>query len=416
MSSRSPRAAKSVRRLRCILIASVALGLAAPVYAQTAADLFDAAELHDIWIHINARDWDTLRATYTANTFYPCDVEWRGVKVRNAGCRSRGTGSRNGIKPGLRVDFNQYVTGQEFLGLEAIVLDNLWQDPSMIKERLSMRLFERLGRPAPREAHAKLYVGSSREYVGVYAVVEEIDEVFVQRHFARRDAYLYEYRWMDEYHFEDLGPDLEPYAARFEPRMRVRDSMFSLYTPIRDLIYAINNAPDEGLEAALAPFLDVRALLAHLAVENYLAEWDGLVGYSGLANFYLYRPDDGTFQPVVWDKDNTFAWLHMPPWHNFETNVLTRKVLLDPALRRVYLQALLDTAAAAADLEKEALDAYDQIRTAALEDPLKPYSNEQFEKAVDDVRQFARERGAIVRAFLQQLASMAHTAARVRRP
>lgn len=39
----------------------------------------------------------------------------------------------------------------------------------------------------------------------------------------------------------------------------------------------------------------------------------------------------------------------------------------------------------------------------ALDDPLKPYSNEQFEDAVDEVRYFARARGDIVRAFLRQL-------------
>ena len=41
-------------------------------------------------------------------------------------------------KPALRIDFNRYVAGQEFLGLKSLALDNLWQDPSMIRERLAM--------------------------------------------------------------------------------------------------------------------------------------------------------------------------------------------------------------------------------------------------------------------------------------
>lgn len=393
------------RPLRCTLAVAIVVALAVPAAAATADDLFDAAELHDIWIHINARDWAQLRATFQENTYYPCDVEWRDIKVRNAGCRSRGLGSRSGIKPGLRVDFNHYVTAQAFLGLESIVLDNLTQDPSMIKERLSMRVFERLGLPAPREAHARIYVGSQRESAGVYAVVEEIDGQFLQRWFGQRDGHLYEYRWIDEYRFEDLGGALEAYAARFEPRTHERDSMSSLYAPIRDLVRVINDADIGDLERALSPYLDIRALVVHLAAENYLSEWDGLLGYAGLDNFYLYRfAQTGLSQLLVWDKDRTFSWLNMPPSHNVDTNVLTRKIWAVPDLRLAYLQALLNAAEAGDRLEQEAIRAYEQIRVAAIDDPLKPYSNEEFEQEVEDVKRFARERGNVVRRFVRQLA------------
>ena len=118
-----------------------------------ADELFDDSQVHDIWIHINARDWAQLRASYQENTYYPADIEWRGVKVRNAGIRVRGRTSRSPEKPGLRIDFNRYVAGQEFLGLKSLALDNLWQDPSMIRERLAMLVFDRMGLPAPRETH-----------------------------------------------------------------------------------------------------------------------------------------------------------------------------------------------------------------------------------------------------------------------
>lgn len=387
-----------------LLALLLVIAAAPPAAALTSDDLFDDGELQEIWVHINARDWTELRANFMENTFYPCDIEWRDFKVRNAGCRSRGTGTRNGIKPGIRIDFNHYVAGQTFLGLEGAVLDNLWQDPSMIRERLAMRLFDRLGLSAPREAHARLYVGSARTYVGVYAIVEEIDEVFLQRQFGHDDGYLYEYRWKDEYRFEDLGSDLEPYAERFEPRTHLRESMFSLYAPIRDLVRAINDAREDDPDFTVGPHLDLHALVTLLAAENYLAEWDGVLGYAGLDNFYLHRAAaGGPFQVLGWDKDSTFAWLHMPPWHNFDTNLLSRAVWADRGLRAMYLDALLDAVAAAGDLDKEALRAYDQIRPAALEDPLVPYSAEQFEEAVADVVRFTRERGAIVRAFVQQL-------------
>ena len=168
-------------------------------------------------------------------------------------------------------------------------------------------------------------------------------------------GYLYEYRWQDEYRFEDLGDDLAPYAARFEPRTRREDAPAALYGPIREMIRAIASASPDDLEAALAPHLDVRGFLRHAAVENYLSEWDGLVGYAGLDNFYLYRPREGhPAQLIAWDKDMTFLWPQMPPAHNLDGNVLTWKAWRVPELRSFYLESLLEAAAAADTLAPDA--------------------------------------------------------------
>jgi hypothetical protein len=51
-------------------------------------------------------------------------------------------------KPAFRVDFNRFTTGQQFLGLKAIVLDNVWQDGSFVAERTAMAFFERMGQAA----------------------------------------------------------------------------------------------------------------------------------------------------------------------------------------------------------------------------------------------------------------------------
>src|SRR6266849_7474771 len=74
----------------------------APVPAPDPADpFFDDSVLHDIFITINSRDWSSLKAHFLENTYYPSDFKWKDVTVRNIGIRSRGTGSRSGVKPGL---------------------------------------------------------------------------------------------------------------------------------------------------------------------------------------------------------------------------------------------------------------------------------------------------------------------------
>lgn len=276
----------------------------------------------------------------------------------------------------------------------------------MIRERVSMRLFERMGLPAPRESHARLYVGSGRDYAGLYAVVEDINEAFLQRTFGGSGGYLYEYRWKDEYYLGDLGSDLASYALRFEPRTHETDSMFDLFAPIRDMIRAIAETSPQALDTDVSPHLDVRQFLTHLATENFLGEWDGLLGYAGINNFYLYRPAaTAPAQVIAWDRDNAFTFLQMPPWHNVERNALAAKAWAEPGLRRFYLQQLLNAAAAAVPLFETEIGAeYAQIRDATLEDRVKPATDSEFEQAVDGLMSFGAARPAIVRGFVAKLA------------
>src|SRR4029453_6125112 len=124
-----------------------------PQTGSNADAFFDDTVLHEIRLTINTRDWQSLKDNYLDNPYYPCDLRWRDHVVRNIGIRSRGTGSRSGIKPGLRVDFDLYVTDQKVLALKSVVFGNTTEDPSNMHERLSMLLFRKMNLLAPREAH-----------------------------------------------------------------------------------------------------------------------------------------------------------------------------------------------------------------------------------------------------------------------
>jgi spore coat protein CotH len=392
-----------IRRIGAV-IACVAVGVAVSdaQVRPSADDLFDGSTLHDVWIHINSRDWAQLRATPEADTYYPCDFEWRALEAYNAGCRSRGNYTRNGIKPGLRVEFEHYVTGQTFLGLTSLVLDNFWQDPSMLKERIVMQLFQRMGVPSSREAHARLYIGPARDYVGVYALVEDVNEQFLVRQFGGCGGHPYEYQWQGPYGFEDLGPNLDGYAALFEAKNHEQESTFALYAPIRDLIGAITGAGPERLEQDLDSYLDVRTFLRHAAVENFVSEWDGLLGTWGLNNFYLYRPPGSTRSVLVpWDQDNSFVWLEMPPWNNVETNVLMSKAWESPPLQAFYLQQLMAVSGLSDWMLEEVGRESSLIRDAALADPLKNSTNEEFDEAVRQLAVYAQQRTGIIREYVR---------------
>ena len=391
------------------------------VAAQASVDaLLDGSTLNDVWLHVNARDWQDLHTHYLDDTYYPVDFEWQGTRIRNSGIRVRGNATRNDHKPSFRIDFNRYVDGQDFFGLKAIVLNNQWHDQSMLHDRLSMLVFRRMGIPAPRQAHIRLFVGAGREFAGVYTISEEVSKTFLQENFGEDNGYLYEFhKQADEvYGLQDPGPNLNWFIPRFEPKTHETDSVANLYLPVRSLIQAINDAPQDDLESQLGEYLDVNTFITELAIQNFMAQTDGLVGGVGMNNFYLYRFAGKRLSLLIpWDQDNSFNALEdMPPSYGMNRNVLANKIWSEPKYRAIYLSKLLEVAdsvsGAGGWLETEASREYLQIRDAAHADPLTPYANALFDAANAFVQRFARERGDIVRADVRSAATQALTTRR----
>jgi spore coat protein CotH len=379
-------------------VALLAAG-AASADGQTVDGLFDPQQLQELRVFINARDLADLRNHYAENTYYPVDVHWGRLRVRNAGIRSRGLGSRNPSKLGLHVEFGYYVSGQQFLGLRSIELDNLWQDPSMLREYAAMALFARMGQPAPREAFTRLYI--NEVYQGVYGIVETVDSGYLRRTLGDDNGFLFEYHWIDRYEFTDMSADLAAIRARFERRTHQTDSMQAAYAPVTEMIRAINT-DGANWRASVEPYVDVRQFLAHVAIEQFLSELDGLTGYEGLNNFYLFRPAGSSrHQFLPWDRDHAFQDVASPIFQRAERNELLRRALAFEDLRTYYMSVLEECAGAAERdqwLEQTVVRAAALISTAAAEDPLKPYDDATRAAALEHLVEFARTRPAVVRA------------------
>jgi spore coat protein CotH len=376
------------------------------VGAQTASTLFDDSVLHTLQIAMHSRDWDRLRSSYLENDYYPADLTWNGLRVTNVGVRSRGRFSRSGVKPGLEIDFARYNTRGQFLGLPALVLDNLIPDKSMIRDHVAMAFLRRFGVPASREAFAMVFVNG--QYVGLYAMVEEVDSVFAQRTLGDANGALFEYRWLRPYYGEYLGDELDLYRPLFEPRAREHDSVFDLYDPIRELFRAIND-PAESFRDAVGMRLDLAATLRLVAADVLLAEADGIVSFAGMNNFYLHRHSTTQrHQFLPWDKDYAlFQWNYpITDGTSASAHALIRRALEDPELRGLYTSFLVEAVKSATDadwLGQEARRAYEQIREAVLADPVKPYTNEEFEAEVAVVIDVTRRRPAFVLSEVQRL-------------
>jgi spore coat protein CotH len=377
----------------CLLVV-----LASPAMAQDG--VFDRSVLHDLQLTMNARDLRTLREHFTDNTYYPADVQWRNERVRNIGVRSRGLGSRNGLKLGLRLDFNHYVSGQRFAGVSSIVLDNLWQDPSMLREAVAMAFIARMGQPASRESFARVFING--EFEGVYAIVEEPGAGYLDDHLGGHEGVLFEYHWLRPYHFEDLGSRLDDYEQVFERRTHETDPPGPAYAPLMDMLHAINQPVDAAWRTDVERFVDLPQMIRYAAVEAFLAEDDGFTGYDGVNNFYLYRqPGTTRHMFLPWDRDHALASADYSVFLRLDQNRLLAAALTFEDLRGVYVDTIRRCAAAAIDggwLEAEVASDAALIADAARTDRRAPYTSDEHAAAVAALIDFARRRSAVVLA------------------
>ena len=393
-----------------LLLAALACLLAlapAAVSAQTTDDLFNNT-LQRLDLELHSADWSKLKENFQANTYYPADMLWNGQTVRNVGIRSRGRGSRNPHKPGLKIDFDRYQTNQKFLGLKSLVLDNLTQDPSGIHETVSMSFYARLGIPTPRETHVRLYVRG--EYIGLYALVESVDKEFLARVYGtigedtQNDGWLYEFVWQEDWRFTDLGTDVSAIKLRFEATTHESKSDEEKYRPIQELITLANQTPEDRFVEVIGPRFDIPGFIRFVAAQAFLGDTDGFLGAFGINNFYLYRLENRIQHVMIaWDTDNTF-WGPTFPILPDDTNVLMQKLMRIPEYNVLwYAEIARATQMAEAGnwLDTEIIRNVQLIDSAMKEDVYKPYSNNSFEGEAGEMLSFARDRIAYVKCALQ---------------
>ena len=382
--------------IRLVLLALLAVPVVA--HGQTSHDFFDNRTLHDVRLYIHSRDLVELRARYLEDFYVPADFEWRGMRVRNVGVRVRGLATRSAIKPGLRVDFNRYAAGQAFLGMSALVLDNALKDASFVRERVSMAFIKRMGQPAPRESFGRVYINGV--YEGLYVLVEAVDSEFLAREIGDGLGYLFEHKFADGFYGEFLGDDYAPYKLRFAAETHRFESDYTLYAPIRELFREVNQDVDALWRERVGWFVDLPQAITHVAIETFLAEFDGFLGGSGMANFYLYRPvATNVHRLIAWDRDTTFQDIESPIFARASENALISRALRFGDLRALFLDVLEQCARSAAQgrwLESEILQSHLLIRDAAYEDGSKPSSNEEYERAIAHLTSFAQRRPAFV--------------------
>jgi spore coat protein CotH len=289
------------------------LCLAAPIPAAhgqdlTAERLFAPEQLIQIEIVLPDHDWRELcrqtrdiRTAFTNSdspfTYFRGDVTIDGVKVRSVGIRKKGfIGSLDDRCPSLKVKLDEYVDHKPIKGLDVLTLNNNKQDPSLVSQFLTYRLFNAAGVHAPRSNFARVTVNG--EYLGIYSNVETIGKQFLKQRFGNSSGNLYEGTLTDFY-----PATVGKLEAKGNDKQADRGKLMRLAKLLA--------AKDELVLDEIERLVDVDYFIKFWAVESLIGFWDGYSNNQN--NYWVYEHrGNGKFYFMPWGADGAFLGMGGP--------------------------------------------------------------------------------------------------------
>lgn len=284
-------------------------------------------------------------------------------------------------KAAFKVKFDEFIDGQTFFGLEKLTLNNMVQDPTMMRETLAYEAFRAVGVAAPRTGYALVRVNG--EAFGLYLNVETLDAVSLPRWFTSTQ-HLYE---------GSYGADVKPGGAGDfevdEGKSKKREDLEALIAVAADEV----GDWSEGM----AGYADLDQMTRMWAVERYLGHWDGYAGELhplSPNNYYLHSDAGGLFQMLPWGTDQT--WGLRVGFDEGGAGLLFARCLADTSCAATYRDAvqLADSAIAGLNVAAhiDALAAQLAPCRALEVEPRREYTNAEIEDGIEGLRDFAAER------------------------
>lgn len=253
-----------------------------------------------------------------SDSLHPASVTFHNenldVSLDNVGFRLRGNTSRDAAKKSFKLDFNEFIKGQDIAGIQKFNLKGEQNDPSLIRSKFAFELFEKIGVPASRVCYTTVYINDV--YYGLYENIEHIDDCFLAYHIGDDSGNLWKCLWPADLNY--LGPnpsDYHPWIDGERPyELKTNEDVYD-FSELAHLIDVINNTPTAQIKDSLESVFYVTDFIKYLAVNIMTGSWDD---YRYLKNnYYLYHdPSTDKFHFIPYDYDNTFGidWVGGSNW------------------------------------------------------------------------------------------------------
>ncbi|MGN0745155.1 MAG: CotH kinase family protein [Aristaeellaceae bacterium] len=145
--------------------------------------LFDQSRVHTV--DIIMEDWEGFIAGAAAEEYADCDIIIDGERLNHVAIRAKGNTSLSSVaalgstRYSFKVEFDHFVSGMTWHGLDKLSLNNLIQDATMMKDYLAYTLMNRMGVPSSLCSYVQINVNG--EPWGLYLAVEGVEEAFLER-------------------------------------------------------------------------------------------------------------------------------------------------------------------------------------------------------------------------------------------
>ncbi len=294
-------------------------------YETESADvLFDQGVVHTFEIELPEAALAELDADPAAEEYVEGSLLFNGERLEAIGVRYKGSvgaflgctagpqpfqpsGAKTCTKQSLKLKINWNGADTEFFGQRRIQLHSMNLDTSLMRDRLSYLLFAEAGVAAPRSTHARVVING--EFVGLFALVEQIDGRFTRDRFDDGKGNLYKEAWPFGADGE-IRPSVQLLASLRtnedeEPTPEIIESF------ARDLL-DVGAATDEAAARdVLSRWTDLDAFVAYAVVDRAIHHDDGpfhwycIGGPCEPHNFYFYEePTSRRVHIIPWDLDN----------------------------------------------------------------------------------------------------------------
>jgi spore coat protein CotH len=375
------------------------------IFAQNPGDnVFNTNQILTVELTFAQPDfWDSLVANYETETYMMADVtitSLTGVhSFASVGVRLKGNSSYGhpGEKKSLKIDFNEYVDGQEFDGLRKLNFSNCFKDPTFMREKIYYDICRLASVHAPRANYANVYMNGT--FWGFYVVIEQVDDPFLESHFNDKSANLFKAGSAFGMGGGGASADLAWYgfdtAAYTDAYALENNTDANDWSDLLTLLDFINNSTDAEFTEGLASHFNTAQLMQSLALYNLFANLDSYI--NSARNYYIYNTNSaGVWEWINWDCNEAFGsytggvstpLTELPvSYSNFNRPLMER--ILDNIETYTeytsYYCALKTTYFTSAYIDNAIAELYTLIQDAVYADDNKMYTNEQFDLNIEE--------------------------------
>jgi len=272
--------------------------------------LYDDSEVAIINISTSAEAVDYMYADPWSDSLHFASVHFQNALINetvdSVAVRIRGNTSRDSQKKSFKIDFEHYIPGREFYGVDKLNINGEHNDPSIIRAKLAWDFFNEIGVVSARAAHVALYI--NEVYYGLYVSIEHYDREFLKKNFDDPDGNLWKCLWSSDLNIRGNGlpEDYDPLISGQRGYNLQTNEDVNDFSKLANLIDVINNTSDFQFPIELEQIMNVNSFFKVMAMDVILGSWDDY--WSLTNNYYLYHePTQDKFHFIPYDYDNIMS-------------------------------------------------------------------------------------------------------------